>query len=382
MAHAQQASASDPFGKPIPLDQFGPPEPLSKGDVFDEAAEQGDVFDQAANDPLVTGKGMEQRAQARASQAVRRPLTRAVAARDELHAPMPGSFEGHPENIGEYLPATIKPAVSGVRDIGRGNIARGAHELITSAGNASLPVAALTAGGASLPRLIGTVAGSTLGRTAARGIGEGLGLTPDQQDLAGDIGTIAGGYGGSRLADVDTAPMRNLAASKLRAPYTGNLKPWVPRIPFAKWATEAVVPRGEEGSITNPLVVPREQIETVAPGKYYRTTNVHIAQPPAEGLPAKLSTAPKSNLPGTIIAPEPRAPFPGEDEGYMSSIPRGRLPGLAASGKPGAATQLQNLGKTVLYTPPEGYPGPRVSQPLSPEEIDEALRPLYRNAAD
>src|SRR5690349_8769957 len=41
---------------------------------------------------------------------------------------MPGSFEGHPENVGEYVPATVGQAASGVKDIAEGNVSRGLHK--------------------------------------------------------------------------------------------------------------------------------------------------------------------------------------------------------------------------------------------------------------
>ena len=68
-----------------------------------------------------------------------------------------------------------------------------------------------------------------------------------------------------------------------------------------------------------------------------------------------------TKLPNVSLIPEPRPEVPGEPN-LMGSVPRGRLPGLAAQGAPFAGKQLQALGKTVLYTPPEGYPGPRVEK--------------------
>jgi hypothetical protein len=61
------------------------------------------------------------------------------------------------------------------------------------------------------------------------------------------------------------------------------------------------------------------------------------------------------------VIPEPRTPFPGENPNYMASVEReGQLPELAGRGKPGAGTQLQQLGRPVLYEPKgAGYPPPR-----------------------
>lgn len=54
---------------------------------------------------------------------------------------------------------------------------------------------------------------------------------------------------------------------------------------------------------------------------------------------------------GVAVLPEPRASFEGENEGYMASTPRAQLSKLAVSGKPGAGTQMQQLGHRVLYIP-------------------------------
>jgi hypothetical protein len=58
-----------------------------------------------------------------------------------------------------------------------------------------------------------------------------------------------------------------------------------------------------------------------------------------------------SKLPQVFHIPEPNPVAPGEVEGYLSSIPRKQIPGLAQSGREGAGKLLRNLGKTVIYTP-------------------------------
>lgn len=105
---------------------------------------------------------------------------------------MPGSFEGHPENIGEYIPASVGEMAGGVKDIAQGNIARGGHRIIGGAGNALLPVAPFAAAGA--PGLfVRGVAGGLAGSKLAQSGAEALGANPDQSDLAGDVGGLVGG---------------------------------------------------------------------------------------------------------------------------------------------------------------------------------------------
>src|SRR5438128_6936640 len=46
---------------------------------------------------------------------------------------LPGSFEGKPENVGDYVPNTIGEVAGGTADIGRGNVAKGTHRIIGGA---------------------------------------------------------------------------------------------------------------------------------------------------------------------------------------------------------------------------------------------------------
>jgi len=120
---------------------------------------------------------------------------------DPNNVAMPGSFEGHPENIGEYIPASAGEMAGGVKDIAQGNIAKGGHRVIQGASAATLP--ALPFLGplvAANPGLALRVAGgATVGGLAGQKGAEAFGATPDQSALAGDIGGLAGGYGGAKL---------------------------------------------------------------------------------------------------------------------------------------------------------------------------------------
>ena len=133
--------------------------------------------------------------------------------------PLPGSFEGKPENVGEYIPASAGEMAGGAADIGRGAIAKGTHRIIGGASNALLPV--LPFAGAAAPALTArTLAGGGLGQYAGSGVGEALGLTPDQTDLAGDIGALAGGGLGSKAR----IPTKADIALALRNNETGAVK--------------------------------------------------------------------------------------------------------------------------------------------------------------
>lgn len=104
-----------------------------------------------------------------------------------------------------------------------------------------------------------------------------------------------------------------------------------------------------------------------------------IGATPAEGQEAPAVPPADANAP-VIKLPVPREPLPGENPGYMASIPRSRLLNLGRQGRPGAGEQIQNIGKNVLYLPEE-YPGPRpnIDEPMgegarAPQGIPEIGR--------
>lgn len=97
---------------------------------------------------------------------------------------------------------------------------------------------------------------------------------------------------------------------------------------------------------------------------------------PRDAAPATKGTSPApAAAPDITVLPEPRQPFAGENPGYMASVPREELNSLATTRKPGAGTQLQQLGKPILYIPNEaGYPGPRPSTLLN--EFGKPIKPV------
>ena len=114
----------------------------------------------------------------------------------------------------------------------------------------------------------------------------------------------------------------------------------------------------------------------------------NIAANPAADLAARQATA-RASAPVTMEAirggqavrtlPEPRTPFEGENPKYMASVPRKNLRSLAAGGKPGAGTQLQQLGEKVIYAPTAGFPAPRevirnIGEEPEPKTIPELKR--------
>lgn len=100
-------------------------------------------------------------------------------------------------------------AIVGLQDIGRGDIAKGLHRILLAV---SPTVAAATlplTGPAALANpgtTIAGVAGGYLGQRGAKKGAEYLGATPDQADLAGDVGGAAGavasGYAASKVGSL------------------------------------------------------------------------------------------------------------------------------------------------------------------------------------
>lgn len=128
----------------------------------------------------------------------------------EPNHPLPGVSEGRGlrEGLAEYDRESFGNIGKGTADVARGNIARGGHEIISGGVNALTPTAPLflpAAPAAAARGLIGGAAGGYLGHKGA----EFLGATPDQADLAGDVGGLVGATAGSALTRrVASAPIR------------------------------------------------------------------------------------------------------------------------------------------------------------------------------
>jgi hypothetical protein len=112
----------------------------------------------------------------------------------------PGVSEGAnlAEALGGYVKAGPGEAIGGIVDAARGNVSRGIHRSIAGAGTTLAPTLPLTAPAAPLATAIGMAGGAAGARVASSGA-TALGASPEQAEVAGDIGGIAGGYGASLL---------------------------------------------------------------------------------------------------------------------------------------------------------------------------------------
>lgn len=129
---------------------------------------------------------------------------------------LPGVSEGAglAGGLAEWDKASGGEIAGGVGDILQGDVARGLHRMFIGTGHAMTPmlpilgpgmIAAPVATGVTLG---GAAAGGALAKTGA----EALGATPEQSQLAGDVGQLVGGVGANKLAGV-VGP----AVSKARA---------------------------------------------------------------------------------------------------------------------------------------------------------------------
>jgi hypothetical protein len=119
-----------------------------------------------------------------------RPLSQRLTS-----GPMPGSFEGHPENLAGYVRQSAGEVVGGISDIAEDDIARGAHRVISGVGTGMtpfVPFVAAAAPAATARAIAGGVVGGKIASTGA----EMLGANPDQSALVGDVGAIVGGGAG------------------------------------------------------------------------------------------------------------------------------------------------------------------------------------------
>ncbi len=101
-----------------------------------------------------------------------------------------------------------KDLIGGAKDIASGNIARGAHSVLTGAGKLGtmlVPEAAVAAPLATF----GSLALGYGGSKAAKAAAEGLGTSPDVANLAGDAGGLVAGVGGAKFGDRGLRSMGN-----------------------------------------------------------------------------------------------------------------------------------------------------------------------------
>jgi hypothetical protein len=252
---------------------------------------------------------------------------------------MPGSFEGHPENVGEYIPASAGEMAGGARDVARGDIAKGMHRVVSGVSNAALPVLPFVAAGAPVATgtamLFGT-AGQQIGKSGAKA----LGATEDQSDLAGDIGGLASGYGGAKLGGTVEPYIKPVAGALAK----GYAKKLIPKEAFdaydavktARNAPKPPAPEATSPSRTMPGQVGREFIapDQVTPPAKLRPDQLRLPEQTPSTIEGAVNSRSRSIGGEKTVnqKPQPAKPIP----------PRS---GLALPAKP-VGSELQDLPAT------------------------------------
>lgn len=319
--------------------------------------------------------------------AVRDPLTYLRNGRPKPeHMEMPGSFEGHPENLGEpteaYLKGSVGNVAGGAKDIYQGNVARGIHRGIKGVGIAASPLlipAAVTAPGATALAL----GGGYLGSKVAGGTAQALGATPDQQDLAGDIGGIVGGGVGVKAPEIATSIARKVlprVATAVDPDITGLISPRLAHLQrvSGKLSKIAATPEAVEANpqLSEPLSPAAEHLQNrIQIERGLREQEPFPRQ--SEGLPeVEEGQAAATEHLQNAVQPREASNF------RMEQTPR-RFSGEVSPEIPGRVSTYDFVGERASPIPPrEGLmlsgevEPPKIALP--PKQLPAAFNPLPR----
>jgi hypothetical protein len=284
-------------------------------------------------------------AQSRAT--LRRPIDQPDFTERLQRAGNPGSFEGKPENIGQYVPETVGRAASGVADVSRGNVARGAREMLSGGTNALLPMAPFVVAGAPLAAAVGTGTGLA-GSYTAQKVAETAGATPDQAGLVGDIGGLVAGGAGAKYG----APAVSRGVSAVQdtvgdAFFTPNTNRFDAKRPV-ELAARTLLNRPETSA--------DQALQNSVDLAVRRAALLRDAKTQAGFLPPMGSAAREAGFtPPTVLVPDrpvPSSPLTPESlPGPSTSGKQNLLTPIAKRSDPRAAQELLRRGRNVLYVP-------------------------------
>jgi hypothetical protein len=296
-----------------------------------------------------------------------------------------------PESSGGKLASMMVPGALPLYRMGKG---------IVGLGQQAMQVPGAIKDLSKSPDPLGTLA-LTAPRVGGQAAGAYIaGKAPEMAQAAAEtpIGSAVGRAGKGMLSGTGEMIMHSpLIGEPLRAFGRGFMRSWngpeppplrsVPEPPL-QWntrtpeaPTQAAIPPIQRNvvspgpSAVKPAAVPplrygMRQAETATPAavppvRYSVQGTPEVPNRMVPPPPTRYSVRPTRSGMGTTNAPvtfvpEPRAPFAGEEPNYMASVPRSSLGKAAMSRKPGAGTQMQQLGQPIIYIPDEAdYPGPR-----------------------
>lgn len=128
---------------------------------------------------------------------------------------MPGASDGSnlAEGLSDWTDNGPIEVGRGAMDVGRGNVSRGAHKMISGAGVTMAP-AVLPFAATAAPLATATSMGTGyLAGKVARPVAEHFGASPDQADLAEDLGNIGGGLVGTKVPRMTGSLARGAASA-------------------------------------------------------------------------------------------------------------------------------------------------------------------------
>lgn len=299
--------------------------------------------------------------------------------------------QGNAQMASQYVQSGPGEIGGGLKDVAQGNVARGLHRAIKGAGVTAIPLTAsaapIAAASAPVPFFLSALMGTGGGIAAQKGA-QFLGATPDQADLAGDVGAIAGGYGGYKLGNSDA---NNFLASKMRYPATarqsqigrpGTIKPVLPSFLQKYTIPDWAIPTGDVGTPTNPgwfgeiptripnTPEPPAPVDPVAAAVKNRTASwiptrikpPATPEPPQSPFQGMTSTSPQSvsSLPPASIPPEGAAPAQPNVQFVPKFTPQKNMIQAPDSPAPLVRTTFQSYPRQTLVgmiqSPDTPYP--------------------------
>lgn len=271
---------------------------------------------------------------------------------------MPGSFEGHPENIGEYVPRTIGKVAAAVpklvnyRNQPNSETAKAATDVVSGAGEAMAPFAAIPAIAAPVSSAVGLGIGAGASELAGK-VAHGK-VSPETEELirtlafwapgvAGEMAGIHGiaadtgegkaagvsAFGGKVAAGAKISPEEASFGAKV-GPFKGTVR--IPRGGTAEPPQPAIEPPTIEGQIAQPTVPhPGAPIDHAAES----ASNMGRMQEEEAQAMRVVSGLPPTPPPPPV-PPPPGPPIPPE-------IANGHI----------SPETVQKLGKVIAQVPPE-----------------------------
>ena len=258
-------------------------------------------------------------------------------------------------------PGQIDSATTGaIHDIPTVLAAASAPGLIGSIGEAGAEgLPGLAKFGLKMGRgLIGAGVGAGIGERGGAGVGGLFG--ENGRKIGGTLGAVGGGLLGGGLAaglerNPSTLQIKSMPFGMQRA-----IPEWmVPGgVEDEEAAKAAFMNRGYKSALPE-AAAPAELDQYGLPknpanpdiGPLYSKIPSTMPKIGASGSGSPLVGAAPEQGGGVTVVPEPNPLFPGENPNYAASTPRDELIGQAQRGKPGAGTQLQQLGRPVIYRP-------------------------------